>query len=182
MSIKKQLHVLVQHEDIRRSWTASPRHTEPTATKGPISSWRSEDCLSDSCTLGKWEGNHIKAAEGTFLMVPWLRHHTPNAGGPGLIPGRGTRSHMLQLSSHATTNDPTYCNKDWRSNMLTNKTWCTQIKINVYLKMASRRGWDISFRKPYPWIQWPTAGRKFKSWSFSLRSKGFRPVIRHPNF
>ena len=30
-------------------------------------------------------------------MVQWLRLHAPNAGAPGLIPGQGTRSHMLQL-------------------------------------------------------------------------------------
>ena len=30
----------------------------------------------------------------TSLMVQWLRHHAANAGGPGLIPGQGTRSHM----------------------------------------------------------------------------------------
>ena len=29
--------------------------------------------------------------------------NTPNAGGPGLIPGQGTRFHMLQLSLHAVT-------------------------------------------------------------------------------
>ncbi|TEA23326.1 hypothetical protein DBR06_SOUSAS10410006, partial [Sousa chinensis] len=31
------------------------------------------------------------------LVVQWLRLHAPNAGGPGLIPGQGTRSHMPQL-------------------------------------------------------------------------------------
>ena len=31
---------------------------------------------------------------GTFLVVQWLRLCTPNAGGLGLIPGRGIRSHM----------------------------------------------------------------------------------------
>ena len=35
---------------------------------------------------------------GTSLVAQWLRLHAPNAGGPGLIPGQGTRSHM-----HATT-------------------------------------------------------------------------------
>ena len=30
-------------------------------------------------------------------MVQWLRLQAPNAGGPGLIPGQGTRSHMPQL-------------------------------------------------------------------------------------
>ncbi|TEA36668.1 hypothetical protein DBR06_SOUSAS310070, partial [Sousa chinensis] len=34
------------------------------------------------------------------LVVQWLRLHTPNAGGPGSIPGQGTRSHMLQLRVH----------------------------------------------------------------------------------
>ncbi|TEA42458.1 hypothetical protein DBR06_SOUSAS1810269, partial [Sousa chinensis] len=30
------------------------------------------------------------------LMVQWLRCCAPNAGGPGSIPGQGTRSHMPQ--------------------------------------------------------------------------------------
>ena len=36
---------------------------------------------------------------GTSLVVQWLRLHAPNAGELGLIPGQGTRSHMLQLKS-----------------------------------------------------------------------------------
>ena len=35
---------------------------------------------------------------GTTLMDQWLRLHIPNKRGPGLIPGQGTRSHMLQLT------------------------------------------------------------------------------------
>ena len=31
---------------------------------------------------------------GTSLVVQWVRLHAPNAGGPGSIPGQGTRSHM----------------------------------------------------------------------------------------
>ena len=30
-------------------------------------------------------------------MVQWLGFHAPNEGDPALIPGQGTRSHMLQL-------------------------------------------------------------------------------------
>ncbi|TEA38740.1 hypothetical protein DBR06_SOUSAS610094, partial [Sousa chinensis] len=46
------------------------------------------------------------------LVAQWLRLHTPNAGGPGLIPGQGTRSHMhaTTKSSHATTKEPMCCN------------------------------------------------------------------------
>ena len=42
-----------------------------------------------------------------WLVVEWLRLRAPNAGGPGLILGHGTRSHMLKLSSDAATKDPT---------------------------------------------------------------------------
>ena len=31
-------------------------------------------------------------------MVRWLQLHASNAGGPGSLPGQGTRSHMPQLT------------------------------------------------------------------------------------
>ena len=34
---------------------------------------------------------------GISLVAQWFRLQTPNAGGPGSVPGQGTRSHMLQL-------------------------------------------------------------------------------------
>ena len=48
---------------------------------------------------------------GTSVIVQWLRLHAPNAGAPGLIPGQGTRSCMLQLKNLCATI----------------KTWCSQI-------------------------------------------------------
>ena len=33
----------------------------------------------------------------TSLVVQWLRLHASNAGGLGLIPGQGIRSHIWQL-------------------------------------------------------------------------------------
>ena len=49
---------------------------------------------------------------GMSLVAQWLRLRAPSAGGPGSIPGRGTRSHMhaATKSSHATTKEPTCCN------------------------------------------------------------------------
>ncbi|TEA32323.1 hypothetical protein DBR06_SOUSAS28210010, partial [Sousa chinensis] len=51
------------------------------------------------------------------LVAQWLRLHAPSAGGPGSIPGQGTRSHvqlrvrMPQLRSLSTaTKEPTSCN------------------------------------------------------------------------
>ena len=40
---------------------------------------------------------------GTSLVVQWLRFCAPNAGGPGSIPGQGTKSPTqpnLEFSSH----------------------------------------------------------------------------------
>ena len=34
---------------------------------------------------------------GTSLVVQWSRLHAPNAGGPGLMPGQGTRARVQQL-------------------------------------------------------------------------------------
>ena len=44
---------------------------------------------------------------GTGLVVQWLRLGTPNAGGPGSIPGQGARAQKLQLKIlHPTTKTP----------------------------------------------------------------------------
>ena len=59
---------------------------------------------------------------GTFLAVQWLRLHTPNAGGPGLIPGQGTRSHMWQLR---------VLMPQLKILCAITKTWCSQ--INIYI-------------------------------------------------
>ena len=42
--------------------------------------------------------NHDK---GTSLVVQWLRLRAPNAGGLGSIPGKESRSHILQLRPRA---------------------------------------------------------------------------------
>ena len=47
----------------------------------------------------------INDVDGTSLVVQWVRLCTLNAGSPGLIPGRETRSHMhtATKSLHAAT-------------------------------------------------------------------------------
>ena len=42
-----------------------------------------------------------RAGGGMSLVAQGLRLCVPNAGGPGSIPGQGTRSHMLQLRPSA---------------------------------------------------------------------------------
>ena len=44
-----------------------------------------------------WDQYENLEGPETSLVVQRLRLRAPRAGGPGLIPGRGTRSHMLQL-------------------------------------------------------------------------------------
>ena len=39
--------------------------------------------------------------QGTSLVVQWLKLRAPNTGGPGSIPGQGTRSHVVQLRHSA---------------------------------------------------------------------------------
>ena len=69
-------------------------------------------------------------------MVQWLRLHAPNAGGPGSVPGQGTRSHM-----HAATKSPHAASKTRRS------------QINIYFKkrcykdVVNRR---TIFKEPCP--------------------------------
>ena len=48
--------------------------------------------------------NIVIGPGGVSLEVQWLRLHAPNAGRLGLIPGKETRSQMLQLKiPHAAT-------------------------------------------------------------------------------
>ena len=43
---------------------------------------------------------NLKYNTRTSLVGQWLRLHAPRAGSLGLIPGQGTRSHMLQIRVH----------------------------------------------------------------------------------
>ena len=52
-------------------------------------------------------GEPTRRKTRTSQVVQLLRHRVPNAGGPGSIPGQGTRSRMLQLKK-----DPTCRNED----------------------------------------------------------------------
>ena len=60
-------------------------------------------------------GNINKCILGTSLVIQWRRLHAPKAGDVGCIPGQGTRSHILQLSSHATAKDQRSCMWQLRS-------------------------------------------------------------------
>ena len=44
-----------------------------------------------------WTADLNRVLRGTSPVVQWLRLCAPNARGPGLIPGQGTRSHVPQL-------------------------------------------------------------------------------------
>ena len=57
------------------------------------------------------------------LVVQWLRLRAPNAGGPGLIPGQGIRSRIMQLRA---------CMTQLKIPRAATKTHCSQ--INKYFK------------------------------------------------
>ena len=58
--------------------------------------------LAKNVTLSQILDARIDTLQETSLVAQWIRLHTPNAGGPGWIPGQGTRSHV-----HATTKQST---------------------------------------------------------------------------
>ena len=96
--------------------TKPDKDTTRKENYGPIS-LMNIDAKIHNKTLEKWIQQHIKriichaqvgfipgikewfniGKWGTSRVVQWLRLHTSNAGGLGLIPGQGTKSHMLQL-------------------------------------------------------------------------------------
>ena len=69
-------------------------HTQKSVAFLYTNSKRSERDITDTIPFTIASKRILR---GTSLVVQWLRLHTPNAGGPGLIPGQGNRSHMLQL-------------------------------------------------------------------------------------
>ena len=71
----------------------------------------------------------IKLDTGTSLVIQWLRLHTSAAGGPGSIPGRGTRSCML-CSAAQKKKKNILLKKTQLDTVLKNNDFCT-LEINL---------------------------------------------------
>ena len=71
---------------------------------GFLTAWWSWDCRTSFKAAGPTLNKCPKTGFGTSLVVQWVRLHGPNAGGPGSIPGQGTRSwtHAATKSPHVT--------------------------------------------------------------------------------
>ena len=65
--------------------------------------------------MQKWIS--VRSLLETSLVVQWLRLCTPNAGGPGLIPGQGTRFNMPQLRPREAKEINTYSKENVRSSL-----------------------------------------------------------------
>ena len=78
-------------------------YSDPSQTTEKVGEKKKGSHLTDRLRKEiKW--NHkkcsIKTTRGRdFLVVQWLRFHTPNAGCSGSTPSQGTRSHMPQLKT-----------------------------------------------------------------------------------
>ena len=66
----------------------------------------------------------------TSQAVQWLRLRAPNAGGPGFIPGRGTRSHMLQLRPSAAKKKKKKTSLSHLCQLKGFVLWCEPLKKN----------------------------------------------------
>ena len=109
----------------------------------------------------------VRNGLGTSLVVQWPRLGTPNAGGPGSIPGEGTRSHMPQLKiSPAAT-------KTRKISPAATKTRSSQIYKydSVRLKVQS---WMPSMRE-----LWGPVPRS-QAWGFVPRPQTRSPAPRSP--
>ena len=93
-------------------WTTTQNYTPFCITSKLLDI--SQNIISNGIVFQKY------SSFGTCLIVQWLRLHPPNAGDPGLLPGQGTRSHMLHLRVymsqlkilHSRAKDPTCWNED----------------------------------------------------------------------
>ena len=85
----------------------------------------------------RWQG------QGTSLVVQWLSLHAPNAGGLGLIPSQGTRSHMPQLRVRMPQLKDTTCpNEDRRSQ--------NSEPVQKKKKKKKGLGWQTSWSRANP--------------------------------
>ena len=88
-------------------------------------------------------------------MARWLRLGAPNTGGPGSIPGQGTRSHMLQLTASAANKLINYKKPHLLGSLLpkemkNNKCWERHGKIgslvHFWLKVLVAQSYPFLFR------------------------------------
>ena len=95
--------VAVQLQDLRPAdrQPGSPGRTESAPSFSPGQLRRGAAKYSGLVSLCLPGLPSKDPGRGTSLVVQWLRLHTLSAGGPGSIPGQGTRSHMLLLRPSA---------------------------------------------------------------------------------
>ena len=115
--------------------TCGIQFPDPGSNPGPLH-W--ERGVLATGPLGKPKTKILRSQD--FPDTQWLTLHAPGAEGPGSITGRGTGSHMLQLSVcmpqmeilHATTQRPAILHA-------ATKTQHNKIKINSKKKKSHTR-------------------------------------------
>ena len=94
-----------------------------------------------------------KLQTGTFLEVQWLRLHTPNAGGTGSIPGRGSKiPHAMRCGQKKKKAEAS--NKGHCTGLGTRWRWGwkgTEVKGLVRARGAMGRPWRLKERLPGTW-------------------------------
>ena len=94
------------------------------------------------------------------MVVQWVKLPAPNSGGPSLIPGQGTRSHVPQLKIlHAAMKikDPRAATKIWHSQIKKEKKKIFQRnKVILFLTVWRFVPIEVTF-KAVSWVQ-PATG------------------------
>ena len=85
-----------KHHIMERGWWPRWSHFIHSSIHSVVTEWWIRQ-LRSGWHFSKMIGCPEERGWGTSLVVPGLRLCAPKSGGPYLIPGQGTRSHMLQL-------------------------------------------------------------------------------------
>ena len=85
----------------RGAWRATVLRTKGVGHDWETNTLRSNPEVSEAVEWKReWAVMWKELVLGASLVVHWLRLQIPSAGGPGSIPGQGTKSYMPQLRVH----------------------------------------------------------------------------------
>ena len=148
-------------------FSGSPQVTHPqspshmtfcllAAAQGRVSNLPMVEKILPLPCISSWVKN---SCMGISLVVQWLRLSSLNAGSTGLIPGQGTRSHMLQWRSKilcaATKILSSQINKYPPTPKLISSTFFLLVDLHIPLAISYSYGISFSFSNYlFIWMCW----------------------------
>ena len=91
-----------------------------------------------------------RAFPGTSLVVQWLRPCVPSAGGPGWIPGQGTRSYMPQLKVPRAITKTRYSQTKQQNRLEAFLNLLLPTSVNSIIAVPNATGSSLNFFPHFP--------------------------------